>query len=276
MKAFLLLLLAASTAAAQPPVPGGEQRPPAGCEVAGPGLFTGEEAARPFPVGSVRGKLQLGPAGSSFPAEHAAAGAQRRFWRRAGWDREPRHRIEARFGVWRRPRFSFNESRRDLETSSADFAFGVEYLRLVAYDVAIGVGAQTRVRGTEERLEDRDRSSSTGHTTVAVPFVARWNFARRLTRWRTIEPYVTGGAGPVIRADWATEEFDGDRESRTDVETAFGARTGLGFDAHIGSVWTLGVVAAWNWVEKPGRVIGYGRHDRGGEVSVTMGWVFGR
>jgi hypothetical protein len=192
-----------------------------------------------------------------------------------GWLSDPRHRIETRFGVWRKPRFSWDEPEPDLHTGSADFAFGVEYLRSISQDVAVGVGMQARVRGSGERVEDGD-SSSSGGTTVLIPFVVRWNFARRLTPWRTIEPYVTGNVGPLIRADWTASEIDDDDTSSANAETTLGARLGIGFDAHIGSVWTVGVTAAWNWSEEPDRPIGYGRHDRGGEVAVTMGWGWGR
>lgn len=201
--AFVLLFLALSDPAAA-------QTPAAQTPIAGTGTSVGSGAAtedRPCLLGS-------GGGAPAWPTASESA-QPRRSRGRAGWEREPRHRIEARFGVWRSPRFSHGESQRDIETSSADFAFGVEYLRLVAYDVAIGVGAQTRVRGTEQRF-DRDNSYTTGGTTVMVPFVARWNPLRRLTRWRTLEPYVTGGFGPVIRADWETREIDNDQNSSTE------------------------------------------------------------
>lgn len=192
-----------------------------------------------------------------------------------GWLGAPRHRIETRFGVWRKPRFSYDEPSPDFHTGSADFAFAVEYLRSVSPDVAVGFGALARVRGSGERIEDGD-SSSSGGTTVMIPFIVKWNFARRLTGWRTIEPYVTGNVGPLVRANWKASEIDDEDISSADSETTLGARMGLGFDAHIGSVWTVGVVAAWNWSDKPDSLIGYGRHDRGGEVAVTMGWEWGR
>jgi len=188
---------------------------------------------------------------------------------------EPRHRLEARFGVWRKPHFSFSEPTNDVHVGSADFAFGFEYLRSVTRDLAIGIGTQTFVRGTGESVEDGD-SSSTGYATVAIPFVVRWTFARRLTSWRTIEPYLTAGVGPLIRMNWTAFEFDDDSTGTADGEATIGGRVGLGLDVHIGSVWTLGAMAGWNFSEKPDSVTGYGRHDRGGEVAVTMGWVFGR
>jgi len=188
---------------------------------------------------------------------------------------EPRHRLEARFGVWRKPHFSFSEPTEDVHIGSADFAFGFEYLRSVTLDLAVGVGTQAFVRGAGESVEDGD-SWSSGYATIAIPFVVRWNFARRLTNWRTIEPYLTAGVGPLIRMNWTAFEFDDDSTGTADAEATIGGRVGLGLDVHIGSVWTLGAMAGWNFSEKPDSVTGYGRHDRGGEVAVTMGWVFGR
>ncbi|HEY3381328.1 MAG TPA: hypothetical protein VGK32_06130 [Vicinamibacterales bacterium] len=38
----------------------------------------------------------------------------------------------------------------------------------------------------------------------------------------------------------------------------------------------VGLVAAWNWSDRPDTVIGYASRDRGGEIAFTTGWMWGR
>jgi hypothetical protein len=197
---------------------------------------------------------------------------------------DAKNRIEARFGVYPAPEFTHSEAVRDVHTSTADVGVGGEYLRSISRDVAIGVAVSTRTRTERDWVDydhdgeaDHDRDSTrTSHSTTFVPAVIRWNFARRLTGWHTVEPYVTGSLGPVFRTNSKTVEWNDDRDRWSETTTSVGGRLGVGFDAHLGSVFTLGVVGAWNWSTCPDEAIGYGPKDRGGEVAVTMGFEWGR
>jgi hypothetical protein len=194
------------------------------------------------------------------------------------------NRIEVRFGLYPEPQFSHAEAVPDIHTSSADFGLGIEYLRFIAPDIAIGFAVSTRARTDrtwtdldhdDEADSDRDSTRDSNSTTF-VPAVIRWNFLRRATSWRTVEPYVTGSLGPVFRSNSRSVERDDDRDRWSEGNTSFGGRLGLGLDAHIGSVFTLGVVGAWNWSTSPDEEIGYGPNDRGGEVAIAMGFEWGR
>jgi hypothetical protein len=188
---------------------------------------------------------------------------------------DARHRMEARLGLRHRPSISVSESSRDVHTSSVNVGGGVEYLYYVASDVGVGVSATSLARGVVTSVDHEDGVSS-GHATIFVPLVARWNFVRRLTDWRTVDPYVTASVGPVFRVDWSTTEDRHDSHTTADTATSIGGRLGLGLDVHLGSVWTLGLVGAWNWSDRSDTVAGYGNRDRGGELAFTMGWEWGR
>lgn len=185
------------------------------------------------------------------------------------------NRMEARFALWRRPAFSYAESSYG-DSSSLDVGVGFHYLRYVAEDVGVGVGVATRARtGTtwsdDDHHDDDDRTSSTRATTF-VSMMVRWDFLRRLTGRQTVEPYVIGGVGPVVRGNWTSVDTRHDTDTTYESTTSLGARAGAGFDVRLGRVFTLGVVGAWNWSDRPDEAIGYGGRDRGGEVAVTMGW----
>jgi hypothetical protein len=196
------------------------------------------------------------------------------------------NRIEARFGLYPEPEFTevHSASVPDLHSSTADFGLGAEYLRSITLDIAIGVAVSTRTRTRRtwtdfdhdgEADHDRDSTRASDSTTF-VPAVIRWNFARRLTAWHAVEPYVTGSLGPVFRTHSETVERNDDRDRWSETTTGVGGRFGVGFDAHLGSVFTLGVVGAWNWSTRPDGEVGYGPKDSGGEAAVTMGFEWGR
>jgi hypothetical protein len=194
------------------------------------------------------------------------------------------NRFEVRFGVYPTPSFSHAEAVPDVHNSWADFGLGVEYLRYLRPDLAVGVAGFARTR-TESTWTDRDHddeidhdrdSTRTSNTTTFVSAVVRWNFLRRATAWHTIDPYVSGSIGPVFRTNRKTVELYEDRDTWSEGNTGFGGRFGLGADAHLGSVVTLGVVGAWNWSTCPDEDIGYGPKDRGGEVAISMGFEWGR
>jgi hypothetical protein len=220
------------------------------------------------------------PAGSTPPSGAAAADAA-----------SPKgplgaavNRIEVRFGAYPTPSFSHEEAANDVHGRQADLGIGFDYLRFIRRDIAIGVSASSLVRsetvwmdrdhdGTAD--DDRDRTRASNSTTF-VYGVVRWNFARRLTTWRTLEPYVTGSLGPVFRWNQKKVEiYDDDVDQSTEVITGFGGRVGAGIDVHLGRVFTLGVAGAWNWSTCQDETIGYGTEDRGGEVAVTMGFEWG-
>jgi hypothetical protein len=194
------------------------------------------------------------------------------------------NRIEVRIGVYPAPSFSHEELPNDVHRGYGDMGLGFAYLRFIGRDIAIGVSASSLVRSEKVWVDrdhdgtaddDRDRTRTSNSTTFVFG-VVRWNFARRLTEWRTLEPYVTGSAGPVFRWNQKKVEIENDDLNQSsEVMTGFGGRVGAGVDVHLGRVFTLGAAGAWNWSTNEDETVGYGSEDRGGEVAVTMGFEWG-
>lgn len=188
---------------------------------------------------------------------------------------ERRHRIELRMSLHDSPGASFVQDGRHTHWGSGNVGGGFEYLHYVSPDLAVGFAIDSQARG-EGHSDWWDDNLDNGNATVAMPVVVRWNFARRFTDWRAIEPYVTGGVGPVFRADWlSTGGWRHHSHTSAEVSTTIGGRLGLGFDARLSSVFTLGLAGTWRWSDRPEGVSGYGKEDRGGEVSFTIGFNFG-
>jgi hypothetical protein len=194
------------------------------------------------------------------------------------------NRVEVPFLAYPTPSFHSEEGTNDFHRRQADMGLGFDYLRFFGRDVAIGVSAVSLVRSDTTWTDrdhdntaddDRERTRKTGSTTFVYGIV-RWNFARRLTEWRALEPYVVGGLGPVFRWNQHKVEIhDDDKDYSSEVITGLGGRLGAGFDIHLGPVFTLGALGAWNWSTCEDEAIGYGSEDRGGYAAVTMGFVWG-
>ena len=145
---------------------------------------------------------------------------------------------------------------------------GFDYLRFVGRDIAVGVSASSLVRSDtvwtnrdHDNTADDDRERTrTASSTTFVYQVVRWNFARRLTEWRTLEPYIIGGMGPVFRWNQKKIEMHDNNldQSSGGHHRAGAGQPGAGVDVHLGPVFTLGVVGAWNWSTCEDETMGYG------------------
>jgi len=192
--------------------------------------------------------------------------------------RDGRHRIEVRFGGWASGSYDGPDEMWD-GSGSVHGAFGLEYLHLVAPDVAVGIGLTGLVRAVDTR-QGWDGGGA-AQATCGIPIVARWYPVRRLTRVRSVEPFVTAGFGPVFGVDSFYDDghdpWDWDQGGfeSTRVGTTVGGRVGGGVDFRLGSVFTIGVGGAWNWDAFPDRHWRDGRPG-GGEFAVALGWMFGR
>jgi hypothetical protein len=191
---------------------------------------------------------------------------------------DPRHRIEARFGGWGSGRYDDGDDWH--YAGSAQGALGVEYLSFVRNDLGIGVGLSSlvRVQGDWDGLVD----AGTVRVTTSVPVIVRWYPARRVTRTRSVEPYVTAGIGAVFGVDSVYVDDHGPHDWHYDdigsarVGTTIGGRLGGGVDFRLGSVFTLGAAGAWNWDAGFSDDLWTGPRPGGGEFTVVLGWNFGR
>ncbi len=188
---------------------------------------------------------------------------------------DARHRVEMRIGAWGDGWFDHDQDWHSSGTVHG--ALAVEYLNFVTSDVGIGIGVSSLVRAHGHDWDWTDRGAA--QVTTTIPVSARWYPIRRLTRSRSVEPYVTGGVGVVFGVDTVYtdihDDWHGDVD-RTHVGTAFGGRLGGGMDIRLGSIFTLGVAGAWNWdTGFPSDMWSDGRPS-GGEFTLVLGWNFGR
>jgi hypothetical protein len=191
---------------------------------------------------------------------------------------DPRHRVEMRFGGWGEGWYDADSHSR--YAGSAQVAFGVEYLNFVRNDFGVGVGLTSLVlaNGDWDGWDD----TGTARVTTSIPVVVRWYPARRATRSRSVEPYLTAGIGPVFGVDAVYTDNHGahdssrDEWSSTRVGTTIGGRVGGGVDFRLGHLFTLGMVGAWNWDAGFSDDLWRGDWPSGGEFSVVFGWQFGR
>ncbi len=190
---------------------------------------------------------------------------------------DPRHRIELRFGGWGSGWYDYHDDGH--YAGSAQGAFGLEYLNFIRSDLGVGIGVSSLVSGRGDWEGVADAGTSRG--TVSIPVVVRWYPVRRVTRTRSVEPYVTAGIGPVFGVDSVyTDDHDAhgyhDEFGSTRVGTTFGGRLGGGVDFRLGSVFTLGVAGAWNWDTGFSDDFWPGPRPSGGEFTAVLGWNFGR
>jgi hypothetical protein len=190
---------------------------------------------------------------------------------------DPRHRIELRFGGWGSGSYDYHD---DWQYSgSAQGAFGLEYLNFIRNDLGVGIGISSLVSARGDSKGPAD--ARTDRVTTGIPVVLRWYPVRRMTRTRSVEPYVTAGIGPVFGVDRVytndhdSHDWHDDGFGSTLVGTTVGGRLGGGVDFRLGSVFTLGVAGAWNWDSGFSDDPWQGARRGGGEFTVVLGWNFG-
>jgi hypothetical protein len=191
--------------------------------------------------------------------------------------RDGRHRIEVRFGGWADGSYDSHGASWNYE-GSAHGAFGLEYLGFIRNDIGIGVALTSLVRA--DGSGDWDEVCA-ARSVTGIPLVVRWYPVRRFTAFRSVEPYVTAGAGPVFGVD-TTATFDHERHgyydshASTRVGTTFGGRVGGGVDFRLGQTFTMGMAGAWNWDAGFSDDLWRAPRPNGGEFTVSFGWNFGK
>ena len=163
--------------------------------------------------------------------------------------------------------------------SAGSLSAKVEYLKFVRDDLALGGGVNILVDSAESAASI-DGTSLRDRTGVGVPFIVRWNPLRRVTSWRTAEPYVIGTVGPLLAAYNSVRLAAIDSPfkavaSETVMEATVGGSAGGGVDLRLGRSWTAGVTAAYRFSGDV-QVIGAGTNRYAGwELTFGVGRLFG-
>jgi len=158
--------------------------------------------------------------------------------------------------------------------SAGRLAFTTEYLKFVREDLAVGAALHVMLdsaesTSTSNTLTVRDRVG------VNLPFVLRWNPVRRLTSFRTVEPYLRGTVGPLIAAHNTVRGIGAAAASETVLNTTVGGSAGAGADIRVGPSWIAGVSASYNFSgDVQEGSVSHGRYT-GWEVTFGVARLFG-
>ncbi len=185
-----------------------------------------------------------------------------------------RNRLEMRFGMWRAGGSSSPRPNISVGTDSVDFLVGLQYTRFVREDLAVTLGIEALP--SESSTVSEQGAFAGSRAIVAIPLGFRWNPMKGDLRLRAIKPFLSAGLGPVIGSSsgasvYNTSLFAGSRNAAT-----VGGFFGAGTDILVGRSWSLGVHAGYNWMADFSKPIGDRDNYSGFQVSVGIGWLFGK
>jgi hypothetical protein len=164
-----------------------------------------------------------------------------------------RHMIAMRLGTW-----SGLGSGEPVSGAPAGFtgdyvnagrlATSFEYFRFLREDLAVGAGLHMMLDSAESTAEG-EQVSLRNRVGVSFPFIVRWNPIRPFTSWRTVEPYVRVGVGPLL-GTYSTRRTTGaseDAVTETVINATVGGSVGAGAGIRIGGSWMAAVDVARNY-----------------------------
>jgi hypothetical protein len=235
---------------------------------------------------ALRGRLEL-TEGRRQVLDLAGFGpASLEFTRFRGIDYSPeyvlngRHMVRLHFGTWNapggaQPASGAPPSFVGAYVNAGRLAGRAEYVKFVREDLAVGAAVHVMVDSVESTTTG-DATAVRDRGAVGFPFVVRWNPIRPFTSWRTVEPYLHAGVGPLLGA-YNTERIDGDGTlSETVLDATVGASAGVGADFRGGRSWTAGVNATYN-VSGDVQELGVERvRYSGWEVTFGVSLLFGQ
>lgn len=206
---------------------------------------------------ALRGRLEI-KEGPHQVLDLAGFGPARlEFTRLRGVDSGPeywlngRHMVGMRLGMWSgsggaQPVSGAPPAFTGQYLNAGRLAVNLEYLRFVREDLAVGAGLHMMV-DTVESTATADTVAVRDRVGVQLPFVVRWNPVRLFTSWRTVEPYLRAGVGPLLGTHNTQRTTGGNTVTETVVNTTVGGSAGGGAQIRIGHSWAAGVDAAWNF-----------------------------
>jgi len=115
---------------------------------------------------------------------------------------------------------------------------------------------------------------STGTSTVTPVFIGARYYVFESTYGKSMRPYLSVAAGPVIGSESATN-IDSDVEISSHNETAFGAKLGLGVDFLVSKSFIIGLDGGYNAFSNFSNPILGEDNYSGSEFSVGFSFLFG-
>jgi len=160
-----------------------------------------------------------------------------------------------------------------VHASLASLTGGVQFLRYVREDLALGVGLHPMLAALDTASTEGG-SISNSRLSVSLPFIVRWSPIRRLSSKYPVMPYISTKVGPMFGADVTT--VTGDTE-RTDagVKTSVGAMLEVGADVRVSRSWVFGISGGYNWSGWFPNRNGSATRYRGAEFTAGFGRILG-
>ena len=184
-----------------------------------------------------------------------------------------RNRIGLRFGMWRLADDETYTVSAGVRTTN--LLLGLQYCRYLTENTTITLVASV-LRAEAGVAIDPQRVATNAVGVTAIFLGLQWNPMGGDAAASALRPYLALGLGPVMGSSRATYVAGLDVYAGAESQVTAGGHTGAGVDVLLSRHWAMGLAAGYNWVGDFARPIG-GRSDYSGfELSVSLGWLFGR
>ena len=187
-----------------------------------------------------------------------------------------RNRLELLVGMWDSGTGGSSTSRPVVTTgaSALDAFGGLRYTRYVRENLAVTFDINGFGSGGTTVGSGYVSTGATGG--VAFPVSLRWNPFKGEHRLQSLKPFVSAGVGPVIGNQSGTYVASGYINAGSTTEATLGAHFGGGMDVHVARSFSLGIEVAYNAMKDFTRPVGGHQNFNGVQVSLGIGWLFGK
>ncbi len=184
-----------------------------------------------------------------------------------------RNRIGLRFGMWR---LSGDETPAlSAGVRTTNLLVGLQYCRYLTENTTITLAASALRAEVGVAIDPQGVAThSVGVTAIFLGL--QWVPRGGDVVARALRPHLALGAGPVMGTSSSTYVAGLDVHAGSESEVTAGVHTGAGVDVLLSRHWALGLDAGYNWVDDFSAQIGGRSNYSGFELTVSLGWLFGR
>ncbi|HEV8346229.1 MAG TPA: caspase family protein [Vicinamibacterales bacterium] len=186
-----------------------------------------------------------------------------------------RNRLEVRLGMGRIG--DGLGTRSTTQSSLIDDSFvGVQYTHYIREDLAATFNID--VMDVESGTTVGPNGFNSGIVdAIALPVGLRWNPLKGDHRRDAIKPFLAVGLGPVIGSSLRTVVSGSTVVASINVTHAtLGGLVGAGVDMHMARAFSVGVTVGYNWTLNFSEPLGFHRNFNGPQLSLGVGWLFGK